>query len=220
MAYREFHYRWVFNLKSSAEQIWPFVADTNRFNRDTGVPTVEFEVSPGNLRNARKRMKLSIYGLPVEWEEQPFEWLRPVRFGVDRMYSKGPMAQMRVLAQLSPAETGTQLTYDVWARPRNLLGMIAIPLQIGVISKRKFAAAFEKYDQMALPEAPAGLSATSVGKSFADQQRLNTLKRKLLSDIEANHPELLSLAERIAERLVELIKLRADFAVARIRPYQ
>ena len=220
MAYREFHYRWVFNLKSSPEEIWPFVADTNRFNRDTGVPTVETEASPRNLRNARRRMKLSIYGLPVEWEEQPFEWLRPVRFGVDRVYSKGPMVQMRVLAQLSPTAKGTQLTYDVWAQPRNLLGMVAVPLQIGLISKRKFGAAFEKYDQMAIAELPAPAALSAPARSFADPQRLSALKRKLLADVEVHHPELLLEAGRIADRLVELVQSGDDFSVARIRPYQ
>ena len=219
MAYREFHYRWVFNLKSSPEQIWPFVADTNRFNRDTGVPTVEMEVAPGKLRNARRRMKLSIYGLPVEWEEQPFEWLRPVRFGVDRVYSKGPMAQMRVLAELSPVSTGTQLIYDVWAQPRTLLGTIAIPLQIGLISKRKFRAAFAKYDQMALPEAPADFTSTPV-RALVDRQRLNGLRQKLLANVEAQSPELLPQAKRITDRFFDLIQMGDDFAVARIRPYQ
>ena len=38
---REFHYRWEFELESSPEQLWPLVADTNRFNRDTNVPAVE-----------------------------------------------------------------------------------------------------------------------------------------------------------------------------------
>ncbi len=41
MPYRDFHYRWEFDLESSPEQLWPLVADTNRFNRDTGVPEVE-----------------------------------------------------------------------------------------------------------------------------------------------------------------------------------
>ncbi len=96
MPYHEFHYHWVFNLKSSPERLWPLIADTNRFNRDTGVPEVEIE-SGKRLQNARRRLRLSIYGMPIEWEELPFEWVRPVRFGVNRVYSKGPMAQMRVL---------------------------------------------------------------------------------------------------------------------------
>ena len=41
MAYPEFQYRWTWQLRSSPEALWPLVADTNRFNRDTGVPNVE-----------------------------------------------------------------------------------------------------------------------------------------------------------------------------------
>src|SRR5258707_7656167 len=130
---REFHYRWEFDLESSPAQLWPLVADTNRFNRDTGVPAVQMVQSEGQgLQNARRRLRLSAFGIPVEWEEQPFEWIRPTRFGVVRRYSKGPIAELRVLAELIPTEkrrgasveradeqsTGTKLIYQVWAKPK------------------------------------------------------------------------------------------------------
>src|SRR2546427_10962353 len=106
MPFREFHYRWEYDLESSPEQLWPLVADTNRFNRDTGVPAVESVISESKgLKNARRRLRLSTFGIPIEWEEQPFEWVRPRRFGVVRRYSKGPVAELRVFAELSPLET-------------------------------------------------------------------------------------------------------------------
>ena len=109
MSYREFHYHWDIRSQSRRpEKLWPFVADTNRFNRDTSVPAVEVESTKRRLRNARRRVRLSIFGMPVEWEEQPFEWVRPTRFGVTRTYSKGPIAEMKALAELSPnADGGT-----------------------------------------------------------------------------------------------------------------
>ncbi|HBB98542.1 MAG TPA: hypothetical protein DC054_24430, partial [Blastocatellia bacterium] len=64
------HYRWEFDLESSPEQLWPLVADTNRFNRDTGVPAVQM-VQDSKLKNARRHLRLSAFGIPVEWEEQP-----------------------------------------------------------------------------------------------------------------------------------------------------
>jgi len=118
MSYREFHYKWEFDLRSSPEELWPFVANTNRFNRDTGVPPVE-EAGDGKPRiNARRRLRLRVLGfVPVEWEEQPFEWVRPFRFGVVRRYLTGPMAEMRVLANLEPKTAGgTHLTFEVFAR--------------------------------------------------------------------------------------------------------
>src|SRR5437667_12683815 len=106
MTFREFHYRWEYDLESSPEQLWPLVADTNRFNRDTGVPAVESVLSESKgLRNARRRLRLSTLGIPIEWEEQPFEWVRPRRFGDVRRYSKAPVAGLRVLAEVGPLET-------------------------------------------------------------------------------------------------------------------
>src|SRR5678816_2311878 len=123
MPYRDFHYRWEYKLKSSPDQLWTFVADTNRFNRDAGVPAVQSsEGKRKRLRNARRRLRLSFLGLPVEWEEQPFEWIKPSRFGVTRTYIKGPVAELRVLAELEPQTGGgTLLSYQVWARPKSLL---------------------------------------------------------------------------------------------------
>src|SRR5687768_593495 len=106
MSNREFHYRWKFDLKSSPERLWPFIADTNRFNRDTGVPQIEIEPADKRLPNARRRVRLSIYGLPVEWEEQPFEWVKPTRFGVERVYSKGPLSRLRMRAELTANANG------------------------------------------------------------------------------------------------------------------
>jgi hypothetical protein len=125
MSYHEFHYRWEYDLKSEPEQLWPFVADTNRFNRDTGLPSLE---SVGETKSSRRpRLRFSTFGIPVEWEEQPFEWMRPSRFGITRRFFKGPMAELRVLAELSPRTGGgTKLVYQLWARPRNLLGLLAI----------------------------------------------------------------------------------------------
>src|SRR5256712_5265960 len=129
---KEFHYRWEFDLKSSPEQLWPLVADTNRFNRDTGVPSVEM-VNLQAGRNARRHLRLSAFGIPVEWEEQPFEWVRPYRFGVIRRYSKGPMSELRVRVQLLPraadggneqSTAGSKLIYEVSATPKNIIGLL------------------------------------------------------------------------------------------------
>lgn len=147
MPYKELHYRWTYDLKSTPDRLWTFVADTNRFNRDTNVPSVDVERQTRRLRNARRRIRLSVLGMPVEWEEQPFEWVRPSRFGVVRTYSKGPIAELKALAVLSPkSDSGTKLTYEVWVTPKSLLGVVAAPFQIGLIASRRFRKAFRRYD--------------------------------------------------------------------------
>ena len=221
MPLREFHYRWEFDLESSPEQLWPLVADTNRFNRDTGVPEVEAVSAKGTrLGNARRRLRLFFLGMAVEWEEQPFEWTRPQRFGVVRRYTKGPITELRVLAELIPRETslpegrnstGTKLVYQLWAKPRGILGLVIIPIQIGIISARNFAKTFREYDELA----QHGLTVASVAPEVdfvpGGRARLLALSEKLAA--EGIETELVAL-------LVDHVENSDDFALARIRPYE
>jgi len=212
MAPRELHYRWEYNLKASPEELWPFVSDTNRFNRDTGVPSVEPGKTRQLLRNARQRLRSSIYGLEVEWEEQPFEWIRPSRFGVTRTYSKGPMVELRALAELTPrAAGGTRLTYHVSITPRSMFGALSVALQMKFVSARRFARAFRRYDEMAMMDIPPAVTDSSVELSSAAIDRIDSIKRRL--QIETADPEII-------DRLASFIQTADEFAVARIRPYQ
>jgi len=212
MPYRDFHYRWEYKLKSSPDQLWTFVADTNRFNRDAGVPAVQAsEGKSKRLRNARRRLRLSFLGLPVEWEEQPFEWIKPSRFGVVRKYSKGPIAELKVLAELLPIEDGgTKLIYQIWATPKSLLGLVLIPIQVGSGSQRKFAKAFASYDKTALERVPVDSDLSTHEISGAVRARLEAIREKLLIE---------GAAPRVVENLIEFIEVADDFSLARIRPY-
>ena len=218
MPFREFHFQWTFEFQATPEQLWPFVADTNRFNRDTKVPRLEIDTKQKRMPNARRRVRFSIYGMPIEWEEQPFEWVRPFRFGVERIYSKGPMARMKVLAELTPVEGGrTKLTYDLWATPRNALGLLAIPLQIRLVTAPRFRSTFEEYAKLANVSVERGLPADTLTTSHnVDQQRLSALTQKLIASFDQERESSL----RIASGVVDFIQTADDFAVARIRPYQ
>src|SRR5688500_11649925 len=150
MSYREQNYRWDYALKARPEELWPFVSDTNRFNRDTGVPAVKPAGAKERLSNARRQLQFSICGMSVEWEEQPCEWLRPSRFGVVRKYSKGPMVELRALAELRPRnDGGTNLSYSVNITPRSMFAALIVWLQINLVSKKRFERAFRKYDEVA-----------------------------------------------------------------------
>ena len=211
MPYRELHYHWEYNLKASPEKLWPFVADTNRFNRDTGVPSVEpARTTRERLRNARRRLRLSMYGMAVEWEEQPFEWVRPARFGVARTYSKGPITELRALVELTPrAAGGTKLSYDFRAKPRSLVGGFLVSLQVKFSSSRRFARAFRKYDEIASTEVEASPE-TTVELDSAAQSRLQVIGEKLLAE---------GADAEVVERLIDFVSNADDFVLARIRPY-
>jgi class 3 adenylate cyclase len=210
MGYPEFHYKWEWRLRSSPEQMWTFVADTNRFNRETGLPSIR-RADDAVRENARQNLRFSRLGLEVEWEEEPFEWVRPYRFGVHRRYSAGPVASTRVLVELESLPSGgTRLLYHTWIRPKNLLGMITVPALMRFSYRRAFDTAFRRYDELAMIagpvlEQPAGVRFVPGGRA-----RLDALRRELV--------ERTGERELVA-RLVETVERGDDFDLARLRPY-
>ena len=212
MRQREFYYHWEWLLRASPQALWPLVSDTNRLNRNAGMPPVEDR--PGeepSLTHMRRRFRCFRLGMTLEWEEEPYEWIRPYRFGVVCRYSRGPIAEVRVLVELTPQPGGgTRLVYQVWAQPKTRLGCLAIPVQIGWICARRFAATFRRYDQLALDgtiplEPPARLRFASGGRV-----RLATWRGTVLAQGAA--PELVA-------RLVETIAQADELTLARLRPY-
>jgi class 3 adenylate cyclase len=210
MRFPEFHYRWHWQLTSSPERLWPLVSDTNRFNRDTGLPTVQ---RLGEERgSARQRLGFRQFGVRVEWEEEPFEWVRPRRFGVVRRYRTGPVASMRVLAELAPEQgAGTHLRYETWVRPRTLPGLFAVCFGMLFVTHRLFGATFRRYDQLA---AHTGIAARDTSDTVdlapGATARLAEIERRLAA--ETGMPEL-------AARLIATVAQSDDMAVARLRPY-
>jgi class 3 adenylate cyclase len=214
MNYPEFHYKWEWQLRSLPERLWPFMADTNRFNRDTGLPGVR-SADDAVRDNARQNLQFSKLGVRVEWEEEPFEWVRPYRFGVHRRYSAGPVASTRVLVELEPLPSGgTRLVYHTWIRPKNLLGVTAVPALMRFSYRRAFDTAFRRYDELAMTADPALEPAIEQpeGVRFVPggRARLDALRRGLLERTE--EPELVA-------RLVETVERGDDFVMARLRPY-
>ncbi len=208
--FREFHYRWQWHLQASAETLWPLVADTNRFNRDTGVPAIKKQGGQP-LANARRQLRLVRLGVAIEWEEEPFEWVRPFRYGVARHYHSGPVADMRILTELTPRDDGTtQLTYEVWATPRNLFGLIAIPAQVGIISARAFARTFRAYDEIASSGKSVIEIAGLVDFMPGGEARLSALCDRLLE--QGAKPEIIN-------HMRGLIEKGDDFVIAKMQPY-
>jgi class 3 adenylate cyclase len=216
MTYPELHFRWEWRLRASPERLWPFVADTNRFNRDTGLPAVQ--PLTGSRRatagpNARRELRFRRFGVLFAWEEEPFEWSEPHFFAVRRRYSKGPISQFRAEATLDPLPNGgTRLTYSTWVQPKNLIGLLGVPVGMWLTSYRSFGAAFRAYDQWALrserqpviPETPTSQLAP------AGEARLARLQADLTK--QSGAPDLVA-------RLVDVVRRGDDVTLAHLRPY-
>src|SRR5258708_5527057 len=75
---------WVFELGVTADELWPFVADTSRFNRALGLSPMVFTEDDGKLRGSTRRA-----GLAEEWVEVPWSWVARRSLASIREYSRG-----------------------------------------------------------------------------------------------------------------------------------
>ena len=207
---QEFHFSWQWDLRSAPEAIWPYAADTNRFNRDTGQPEIEMLDNVHGTKHLR--MKLPI--IRVEWEEEPFEWTYPYSFGVLRTYSKGPIDEMRVQVDFNPRpEGGTRIVYQTWIKSGNMLAQLAIPFVIGVIAKRRFEKALRSYDRIAgkTGKVDSVLAVSRQrGLSSGGRARFKSLSETMIQQ---------GTDSKLASNLEEFLDHADELSLQRIRPY-
>ncbi|MBI3242905.1 MAG: hypothetical protein HYZ49_11490 [Chloroflexi bacterium] len=123
------------------------------------------------------------------------------------------VAELRTVAEMTPQPGGgTRLVYDVWARPRNLFGLIAIPAQVGVLSYYGSDKVFRRYDREAAKVKPSAIELPASRVEFAPggRERLVKLREALINN---------GASRDIVDLLVELIEQADDMALFRIRPY-
>src|SRR5256885_56033 len=122
MAGITFHYCWRWSLRSDVTSLWPYISDTDRFRAVTGFPAAKFTEEPLPEGGSRRVARFRMYGFPIVWIEQPFEWVRYREFHEAHDYEVGPLKSVRVAIRLEPrSDGGTDVTYEVWAKPGNIL---------------------------------------------------------------------------------------------------
>ena len=211
----ELHYRWQWELGAAPAALWPLVSNTDRFNRDCGLPPVEpVPAGAGSAASPdSRRLRTRVMGILIEWDERPFEWIAPRRFGVERVYHHGPVAAMRVQCELAArADGGTTLTYETWITPANLLGRLAVPVRLGWQTRGLFERIFRRYDELARQGVAVSMLRPPVSLAPGARDRLAAIERQLAGD--AGQPPSL------VRQLVDHVTGADDLTVVRLRPYE
>jgi serine/threonine protein kinase/class 3 adenylate cyclase len=208
----QFDFRW--NLGSAPRQLWPHVSNTERLNRAIGLPAVEFTAQPRPDGGARRFAAARLGGLPAEWEEHPFEWVEPRRFGVLREYSRGPFKWVVSLVELVPMpHGGTTLWHRVRIEPRNSLLRPVIANKIGKSSKKMLERVYRRIDA-----AVSGhLGREGLTDPFEDAPPLAIDKRRRLERL-LDRLVARGIATDVVESLGEFLATAPAQEVARIRP--
>ena len=207
---RQISFRW--RLRNPPERLWPYLADTNRFNSDVGLPAMITEgVDPEDP--TVRLMRLKYLGTTIRWREFPFDWAAPERFGVNRSYTDGPLKNLRMQAVLEPAGHGTRLHYHIWFVPRNLVGFALAPLRIAIGQRRRFERAFRHYDDLAGTASAPDLHPLKQGKTrvFGARRRLRAMALRIAEKASADTTAL--------DRLTEFLATADDLSLNRMRPF-
>jgi class 3 adenylate cyclase len=160
---------WTFDLPPA--ELWPVLADTNRFNEAMGLPTYVLEETPQANGTILRRGRGKAAGFALEWEEKPYEWIHGRHFRQARVFTKGPFRRFGPVFDLEPTDlgggaTGSKVSYALDWEPLTLMGRLfgaRLARQAGeVVGKRILeAVAFAKgaratHFDLAPPELPQG----------------------------------------------------------------
>ncbi|MDP2372130.1 adenylate/guanylate cyclase domain-containing protein [Reyranella sp.] len=150
---------WTFDLPP--EELWPVLADTNRFNEAMGLPPYALEETPQPNGTVLRRGKGKAAGFTLEWEEKPYEWIHGRHFRQARTFTKGPFRRFGPVFDLEPdGAGGSKVSYALEWEPLTLMGRLfgkRLAEQAGaVVGKRILeAVAFAKGERPTFFELPA-----------------------------------------------------------------
>jgi len=150
---------WTFDLPP--EELWPVLADTNRFNEAMGLPPYALEETPQPNGTVLRRGKGKAAGFTLEWEEKPYEWIHGRHFRQARVFTKGPFRRFGPVFDLEPdGSSGSRVSYALEWEPLTWTGRLfgkRLAEQAGaVVGKRILeAVAFAKGERPTFFELPA-----------------------------------------------------------------
>lgn len=210
MSKQEYHYQREWVLCASPEALWPYLANTHIFNYQSGNPPLHHLTPRGSrLPNGRRRM----FSVITEFEEEPFEWVRPYRYASVRRFTKRRVFDVLTSAwELIPQPAGGTLVRASMTAtaPNRALAPLSVLIMRRTVNA--FTQAVLAYDQLALhrPPTPYHLPLAKVSLPAGGADRLARFLQEL-----RQKPVNLTLIER----LEQLLLTADDLALARIRPY-
>lgn len=202
---KPFSRHWTWQLSCTPEQLWPFVSDTNRFNRDIGLPSLEV-VRTG----AKRRLSARSFGLSMEWEEMPFEWIKPNTIGTVRRYEKGPFSEIHLVVNLERHQGGTRLTAVFSAQARYAAVRLTMPMYTRLFFSKKINETILRYDRLAASKGEDSLPTAKIEFVPGGKERLASYRAALLKK---------DLNAAAVDALVKIIESGDELTISRLRPH-
>ena len=211
-------YTFEWELESSPEALWPFVSNTEKMNRATGLEPVRFEMEsvktqPGDtLTTGTQRAAGGLVNL--KWREHPYEWIEGSRHVVLRVFDAGLLRWYVAEVQLERlAGGGTRLRNTIKLEPRSWLAKLVSKFELGVKYRRRLERVYLRLDKILASGARPEIDPIDpeIQLSGAAKAKLDEVSAELLSA---------GVDDRAVAALVAFLGHASDQDVARLRPLE
>jgi len=204
-------YHWQFSLKSSIEDLWPLISDTNLLFSQLKLPKVKQTAISRSEKKGFLQLASDNFRSYNVWEEEPYHWEKPYRFGTKRYYKVGFISSLRFSVDLDPADEGTRIQLKLWVEPRNNLLKSVLSFYFSNVLKYRFRKTLLLFDDCNQKD--------QMPYQLEKEHRLSRSRSKRIEQICQN---LVSITRRrrIVMRLKELLQKGSDQELQTIEPYE
>lgn len=207
---QQFQFTWSVQLTASAQKLWPFVSNTNMLFKLLHFPSVKKTALTRStpkgfveVTNAR----LSSY---LTWEQEPYVWESPYRFGTNRYYKTGLLKNLRYLVDLTPNEKGTIVKTTLWVTPGKNYLFLFLKFFFEQILKRKYIRVLKNFDECAVKEVLPYELDSSNALAHGAESKIRSITKELIVQ---------TRRKRIINHLINYIKSASDESLVRIHPF-
>ena len=174
-------FKWSWSFRSSPEQLWPHVADTDCFNEAVGLGPVDVPLERASPDSTARAGHAQALGIEMRWREYPFEWIKNREHTVFRWYKEGPLEALWNRVELHPRpDGGTDLTHEIAIIPRGVLGRVAALVEIGQRLRRAMDRVYRHIDEVIASGASTDPYDMRHNPTGAERVRIETARAKLV----------------------------------------
>ncbi len=202
---KTFHVVWCFPLPITATELWPYISDTSRFNRELGLAQRQEREVEG-----QKIVTTKLLGFKQEWVEEPWTWFFERSIESLRIYKKGIAKSARAVFILDPKGTTVDLYINFSWSTDNLLGLFFLKLTNSLL-KKNFLTALIKISTFVKTHTQASPKALQQRNDPAANVNLPALEKA------AQVLRLRKVNSKVVDGICEFIKYGDDIDLYRIK---
>jgi class 3 adenylate cyclase len=118
------------DLTCNRARLWPLLSATDSLNREWGLPAVDYTTTPSARGGAEVHAKAKMMGMNIKWDEQPYEWIEPALWRVERIYTAGPLKRAFYELSMEEIPNGTRVTFACEYVPPSLAAHVLLKFGI------------------------------------------------------------------------------------------